>query len=490
MITMIKNLINSKQVKNLGGRYVPLFFSLMNPFSLVKASDTFTVEDICEKVNAHNVAVTLATIDYQLAKSELRASNHPLDYQLVMSHYKENSEEPRNSSLENPVVSEVTEGQSFGLTKTFSMGTKVELSAQSMSISSDSINAIAPIRNQSAMLLNIKQPLLSGRSESSRLTDKLKAPFKLERYKIKLKEKFNQEVEKAINNYLDLYELKNKLSVNLSNLKIYERLFKFYSKASKIGQKNKIKKFEAKALLSKESALLKKTESEFYSKQLSFFKLTGIENISSEKITTLNLQDYMNLKSFKYARLDQQQLGIKIREAEIDYKKEKDEALPNLELELEYLSPGLSRNRARSFDIISKQTFPNILVALNFSWSFGSNNAKKRALAAKHKYELQNLKFKRDTSRNNFKEKKINFEINAYGKLGKEYTNQIRDYEEKVEIRERLYKSGQISILDFQETVQEFARVRTDFIKNSIKRFKLLNERWSKMALYSRNYVD
>ena len=114
-------------------------------------------------VKKFNSNIKLAMLDLELARNEVRASEYPLDIQISLSHYKKKVTERKNSSLENSVVTETSEGQSFARLKFF-YGTEIELSAQTMNISSDSLNVIAPIRNQSAILLKFNQPLLRERS--------------------------------------------------------------------------------------------------------------------------------------------------------------------------------------------------------------------------------------------------------------------------------------------------------------------------------------
>ena len=427
-------------------------------------------------------------LDLELARNEVRASEYPLDIQISLSHYKEKKTERKNSSLENSVVTETSEGQSFGLAKKFFYGTEIELSAQTMNISSDSLNVIAPIRNQSAILLKFNQPLLRERSVNGRLSEHVKSKLKLERYENKLKEVINREIKKTLDLYFDIYQIQNEMSVTQSNVEIYSRLYEYYVKASKVGRKNKIKKYEALSLLKKEEALLEKKYTELFSSKLQFLKQVGNEKGEVDDVIYIDLFLKQPVEgNVKYADLKLKQLRLKAKESLVDLKKIKDNTLPLLDLELEYLSPGLGRNKKDSFQNSRSFDYPNFTISLNFKWSFGSSSRKNNITAAQKKYDLQDLIIKKEGKRKKNELKMIDHDLTMISKMIEGFENRVAIALEKVLIREKLYIAGKISILDFNEAVKESSKVRLDLVKNQILKQKKYNQKLSEYGVYTRN---
>jgi hypothetical protein len=146
-------------------------------------------------------------------------------------------------------------------------------------------------------------------------------------------------------------------------------------------------------------------------------------------------------------------LKNKLIESQILEAKDRNNALPQLDLELEYLSPGIETTLSKSLDQSANGDFQNTTISLNFKWIFGNNKA-----TASH--QIQKLKLKKINYEIIEKEKDLEFEkqsmkfsIADLQEQEKLLAIQKSLWKQQLSIKARELKNGQISTIQFNKII-------------------------------------
>lgn len=465
--------INSKLVNILGKALcLPLFF-----FSLELSAKELSLELIKELVWKNNLFVQVAKVDQQLAEAELQAALYPLDSKLGVSYFVEKSHTPQNSSLENLSVNDTTTGVSIGIDKSFKTATELSFGLQSFDRESDSRNAIANSWNQTAGVISIKQPILKGRSKYNFLSELEIAKINKRKYHMKLKKVFSEQIKKVLDLYLDLIIVSNEIDIANENIRIYENLYNFYDKASRLGNKSKLRRLEATSLLEKERSLSLVKKSKFKKIESKIQNSLGIDYVIKAPSNIDNILSFeIPSKQLKENSYKINELLSDIDQQKIKVLKAKDLSLPDLSLDLEYLSPGLTSSQNDSLDIVTAVDYPNFTISLNFTWKFGNSYA--NGLLAK-----ENAKLNRITSKyyNELRKQNDTKSIYSFSKgISNEIINisetQLSNSEKMLTIQKKMYQLGKVSVLDLEQSIKELGETKMSIINELVKNKKKLNQ--------------
>lgn len=479
-------LLLNKWRANIRGEFISplILFVILIFHPKIWASELVSLDKVIELVRANNAETKLAQLDLEIAKKEQRASLHPLDTQLSLSYFKEHSRDPQNSKLEKSTVTESTNGFSLGIEKTFITATKLEASLQSLQIKSDSLNAVGEDRNQTAALFNIKQPLLSKRVRESLVKESVLAPIKIRRYEAKLHQTLNEEVKESLDIYYDLYAIFNELKVRKNNILIYEKLYEYHKKAHKVGLKDKIKPMEVLSLLEKEKSLLLNKENKWSSLNLKLKKNLGKLTKLKFESSLIDLTSLKNNTPDKFYKL--KEINQQILEQEVELAKAKNNALPGLDLELEYLSPGITANTTESLKIVKKSTFPNFTLSLNYTWKFGNKIGKGNVAYNEAKLKYLKKRLAKESENNNNKLIQVKKKTQLTGQIVSLNMSLLEAMLKKVSIRDKMYRMGKVSIVDLEETIKDYTVAQKKYYEKITEQQKLLNEKHYLNGVYGK----
>jgi outer membrane protein TolC len=433
-----------------------LFSLLLSPANL-QAVQTIAFDKIPDLVKKNNIKVELARLDLEIAKKEEDAANYPLDINLALAAYYEKETQHPNYISDLTKTTTKTQGKSLGLTKTFSYGTHLDVSFQSLRVKTNSLIAISDDRTQSALQLNIKQPLLKGFSKPYNISEALKAPHKINRYKKKLTQTLNEEINESLKLYWQSFGEHQKIKLRDNLIKYYQELYTYTGKAYKKGKKSRVDFFDAKAKLSRQKALKKKEQIENLSTLEKLKRLLfGKKNIKLSEIQA-NYSKKPNPKLPKITKHIALEIReLELRELEIERDKNLDSSLPTLDLNLGYLSQGLGSRFSGSFKQINNSDHPEYSVELTLSWPLPGSL--KKATQGKYQAKLQRKKLElikervRQKNEIVFEDKRIK---NLEEQL-RQSSNRSQIELTKMNIKLKLYKKGTLSFLELAKSIKEY----------------------------------
>jgi outer membrane protein TolC len=447
-------------------------------FLISVAQAKLTPSEIVKLVSNNNTKVKLARLDLELARAEKGASQKDEDWNVGLATFFENDEMNNNSSLDLTKVTEKTLGFSIGVTKELSYGTKVDLSYQSLRITSDSLNAISPKRHQGASKISITQPLLKGNSPFVNNDKKMKAPFKIKRYENRLANVIEKEVLKTINIGIDILEKKEELKIKEQSLSYYINLEKYNQKSLKNGNKSKADYLDAKAKLLREKSLIRQNKSKIIILEYKFFKqITSANKKDSININKVNEIDFTEIENIKDRSSAGEDTKIneklwQIEEDRVSLKGAINQLLPKLDLKLEYSSSGLNNKYNDSLSQVLRSDFPELVVGFNFTWSFGSNTAlgragKARWLLKRREFELKKLK---NEEQKNWSESIAN--LNEIDSLEEQALGRQKNEEQKLKIKRKMYRQGMISYIDLGKVLADYEDFNIGLLRSKVRRLR------------------
>jgi len=479
-----KRLASLFKVRNIGA---PLLWCTF--LSLVSSnifSRPLTYKEIKALFLKGNVKVQLAKRDVGISLAEVKASYGEVEPVLFSSWFKEKVIEKTNYSLDNEIVTEETQGLSFGIKKNFLFGSEVEFSIQRLGIDSDSLNALLPKRVQLSSQIKYTQPFLKGLGKESSHEKIVSSKIKKKRYLSKLEDVFNKEYKEMIAHYLDAYKKQEILKINEETIKYFNELKQFTTKSIKIGTKSKIEDLEATSKYYRKEAVLLKKRQEFnvalkkFKKSLvieteELSELHGLENPKKEWFTFKG--KYKELPSLSVLR-------HKKSEEEVSMRKARNNLLPELNLELTLSSNTIGSSGDSLYGDIASHKYPTLEIALLFNWSLESNSAQgtyNSSLSKLHSIneEINLIQHERKGSLET-----LNFKNNRYNKLLEHSKQNIIIAKKKLEFNTLSFKQGKIGLLDSMEIQKDLEERKIERLKIEIEYFENLNDIAFESGLY------
>lgn len=465
--------------KNWGRLISPPLICLI--FSINNYASSLDIDEI-PKLILENFELKIAKLDQKLAKVELDGSLGDFDVQLANSIFKSYKNEAKATILENPSVIQETLGFSFGLSKKFTLGTEIDFTIQSMNKESNSINTAFESWNQSAAFIKINQPLLKGLGADANLTKNNQSKYKIKRYNAIYKKLYQELILNAYEIFWNI-SLKD-LEINLreKNIISYSKLNEYYEKAKNLGMKGEIKKVEVSSMLANEKSIILLNKNERKNLLLRLNKLLA-SNYSriGEKFTPNHL---LNYKGF-YKKFNNSpeivENKMKLEEEKIELKKFKNSKLPSLNLSIEYLLPGVSQNFDNSWSQISQSFYPNTTIALNFSWSFGNSYVQGKYEEQLAKVRAQEQTMLKISSIENLEAQQNFNDLNELENVFNEGEKQKEYFQKKIEIKNKMYQSGAISLIEYNQTIMENTDQLIQWHQQKINYLKTLNLNFIKM---------
>lgn len=459
--------------KNILRGIIPLIiFSLLA--SNVDAK-TLRVDEIAIYIE-NNLDVKLAKLDQELAQTELLASFGDFDIQLALSYFKSYEDEAQSTILENTSVIEQTTGQSIGLNKKFTLGTELDFTLQGMEKTSNSINRAFDKWYQSAALIKVSQPLLKGFGKDYNLVKYKQSEFKIQRYLAKYKKTFQEKLLESYDLFWDISTKDLEIKLRKQNIESYEKLNNYFAKAKNLGVKGDIKRIEVASILTNEKALLLLVQNERKNLFLKINKLLNsnfneVDSNISPEITSKFIGKEIDVSLVPEVMEEK----LSLEEEKISLKKLDNSRMPSLNLSVEYLLPGISDDRSDSWSQINSNMFPNTKVSLNFSWSFGNSYAQGKyaeqlAKIRSQKQKILKLKQQKGNSL------KMDFEnIKEVKSIYEEGLLQKENFQEKLKIKQRMYQSGVISLIELNQTIIDNTNQLISWHEQKIEYLRKLN---------------
>ena len=420
-------------------------------FIKVVSSNEIGTEEFLKLVFKNSFKIKQASIQYKMSKEEERASLTEIEPNSAISAFSELDKSIPNLSYDRPSVKKKTWGLSAGINKLFTYGTNMDLSWQALQVKSDSLTETLPDKNQMVLKLSIEQPLLKNRSSDVNINKFKKAKLKKKRYLEKLKETIQEELAEAYEIFYKIKMENDILVAKTSSLKHFEELERYTEAAYKLGKKSKIDLLEIDSKVLREKTKIVLQENKIKDLELKLNQKLDISWRRSPVDGKLHL--FSEEKSNKSLKLNQ--LKYQVEEAKVDFLKDKNLLLPELNLTFEITNSELNDKLNTGISKVIDYKYPSFVVGINFIYPLGNNKMKGSYLSSKSKYDK--LLLKRDSKYQEIKNSRrkshrtIKMQKMIYNLMIDRKKNEIQ----KLNLKREKFYLGQLSFVEYLEAISD-----------------------------------